>query len=81
MLFGVDQKNPDKFNLFFPAAYPEYHKDNRIERLIDDETDCALEIQKNIVSNMSEMFVMPPLLFNKSLDQIIQKSRRKMDSN
>ena len=81
LIFGVDQKNPDKFNLFFPAAYPDYHKDNRIERMLDGIEEDKLLCMKNIISNMSEMYIIPPRLFQISLEQIIQKSRRKMDSN
>jgi len=70
LIFGVDQKNPEKFNLFFPAAYPEYHKDNRIERLFDDEEEeeNPHEMIKNMISNMNEMCVMPPKLFSTSLE-------------
>ena len=81
LIFGVDQKNPDKFNLFFPAAYPDYHCNNRIEKMMDDEDDSSLEIQKNLISNMSEMCIMPPCLFKSNVDQLIQKSRRKMESS
>ena len=80
LIFGVDQKNPDKYNLFFPAAYPDYHTQNRIERMIEEDEDCDREIQKNLISNMSEMCIMPPKLFKEGLDQLIQKSRRKIDS-
>jgi len=34
-----------------------------------------------MIQNMNEMCVMPPKLFASSLDQIIQKSRKKMESN
>lgn len=39
LMFGVDQKNALKYNLFFPAAYPDYHKDNKIEKLFENEPD------------------------------------------
>ena len=39
-----------------------------------------IEIHKNIISNMSEMFIVPPKLFKESLINIIQKNRHKMDS-
>ena len=66
--------------MFFPAAYPDYHKDGRIEKMIDEDEECSQEIQKNLISNMSEMCIMPPKLFKESLEQLIQKSRRKIDS-
>ena len=34
-----------------------------------------------MVSNMSEMFMMPPRLFRDSLEYIILKTRKKLDSN
>ena len=39
LIFGIDQKNADKFNLFFPVAYSENHKDNKIDKLFEDIDD------------------------------------------
>ena len=44
LIFGVDQKSPEKFNLFFPAAYPEFHKNNKLDRYFEDEDATDEEI-------------------------------------
>lgn len=45
LIFGVDQKSSEKFNLFFPAAYPEFHKDDKLESYFaEDKTATKAEI-------------------------------------
>ena len=82
MIFGVDQKNPNKYNLFFPIVYPDYHTNNRVAILAKDEhPDDRIEMQKNMIMNMSEMFIMPPRLFSANLKQIITKKQKKQETN
>lgn len=84
LIFGVDQKSSEKHTIFFAAAYPDYHKNNSIERIFDDEATTEYEKREDIkkmIQNMNEMCVIPPKLFSSSLDQIIQKSRKKIESN
>ena len=82
LIFGVDQKNPNKYNLFFPIVYPDYHTNNRVAILAKDEhPDDRIEMQKNMIMNMSEMFIMPPRLFSANLKQIITKKQKKQETN
>ena len=38
-------------------------------------------MQKNMIMNMSEMFIMPPRLFSANLKQIITKKQKKQETN
>ena len=74
LIFGVDQRKPEKYNLFFPAAYPDYHKDNRIDRVFEDEeyTEQELaEVKRNMIYNMNDMCIVPPKLFSSQLEQVV----------
>ena len=79
LLFGVDQNNSAKLNLFYPLAYAEYHKDGCIERLLEDSVASTF-LHQNMIQNMLNLYIAPSKLFTSSLEQIIKKSRRKMDS-
>ena len=81
LIFGVDQKNDKKYNLFFATSYPEWHKDNKIEKILAEvpEYEDPLEFQKNIIQCMGDHYIMPTKLFQVNLEQLAQKNRRRMD--
>ena len=82
LIFGIDQRNPDKLNLFFPVCYADYHKDNKIQDLFKDKKEYeARMLMQEMIKNIGNMYIAPTKVFKKSLKAIIQKSRRKMDSN
>ena len=84
LIFGVDQRSAEKFNLFFPVAYSEYHKENKIERLFDGwDESCGSKQQmmRDMIHNMQEMYIVPSKLFKEGVNAIIAKCRKRMDNN
>lgn len=80
LIFGNDQGNPDKLNLFFSFAYSENHKDqNKIDQVFADDRDPVFS-KSLMVQQMSDYFIVPTKLFDCSLEQKIQKLLKKMDS-
>ena len=68
LIFGIDQKNPAKYNCFVSAAYPEFHKKDVME--FDDTTEdeeVKFETAYCLVKNVDETGVIPPKLFDQTL--------------